>query len=391
MLDLLIRNMAQSTEDRVASLDDLDIVVDSDGHVLETLDDLLPYIDDGNEAIARQIKATDHPLSDIYTCGHALALFANTSVYTPSTADHNVDDPYGTEQMDADFKLSELADFGIDYSIMSASLNLGIHTINNDRIELAVAEAYNRWIVDTFLDEDDAIKGSILVAGKRPDRAAEQIDEWADEDDMVGVYFPPSALQFGPGDEFYDPVYEAAEDNGLPLILHSSSMAAPIDFPKQYMQMRTGMEQHVLAHSFTNQWSLISMICKGIPERFPDLEVVFQEAGISWVPYWKYRLDDHYMEYEHELPFLEKPPSEYMKDRFYFTTQPVGHAPDNPEHIAWAIEMAGPESVLWSADLPHPDFDTPDELFGKIRGHLTPEEVRAVMGENAADVFGLEA
>jgi predicted TIM-barrel fold metal-dependent hydrolase len=52
-------------------------------------------------------------------------------------------------------------------------------------------------------------------------------------------------------------------------------------------------------------------------------------------------------------------------------------------------KMAGPENLMYSADIPHTDFDAPEELFTPIKSRLEPDEVRGMMGETAMDVFGL--
>ena len=86
-------------------------------------------------------------------------------------------------------------------------------------------------------------------------------------------------------------------------------------------------------------WHLISLVCNGVPERFPDLEFVFQEPGFEWVPWMMWRLDDHYLQNSQDLPMLTKRPSEYIRDQFYFTTQPLGHT-ENHQHMGWAMEIS---------------------------------------------------
>jgi len=70
-----------------------------------------------------------------------------------------------------------------------------------------------------------------------------------------------------------------------------------------------------------------------------------------------WRLNDYYLEMSYEIPGLEKLPSEYIRDRFYITTQPLGHIADPPEHLAQIIDMIGPEIVMYLADT-YPDFDS---------------------------------
>jgi predicted TIM-barrel fold metal-dependent hydrolase len=53
------------------------------------------------------------------------------------------------------------------------------------------------------------------------------------------------------------------------------------------------------------------------------------------------------------------------------------------------IEAAGPHNIMYSSDLPHTDFDPPEELFDRVAPYLDEEDVRGMMGETAAEVFGL--
>ncbi|MEF8822280.1 MAG: amidohydrolase family protein, partial [Halovenus sp.] len=152
----------------------------------------------------------------------------------------------------------------------------------------------------------------------------------------------------------------------------------------------TYAEDHAMVHPFTAMWNLTTMLFRGVPERFPDLKFVFQEAGIGWIPYTLWRLDDHYLELSDEIPALDRLPSEYVHEQFYFTTQPLGHTARNPEHLAMAIEMAGPDNLMYSSDLPHPDFDPPEELFDRINGHFDRETVAGIMGETACEVYDLK-
>ena len=78
--------------------------------------------------------------------------------------------------------------------------------------------------------------------------------------------------------------------------------------------------------------NLTSLIHSGVPARFPNLRVVFTEAGIAWVPYMMWRMDKYFNEYRRMVPFLEKRPSEYIRERMWFATQPI-EEPDNPKDL----------------------------------------------------------
>ena len=364
----------------VRSLSDLDRVIDTDAHVTESLGDVLPYVEDRYSGVRALIERADHPLYDVYTINHP----------TPPSIHSEFGDIYGQDAAPTrrrDAKLGEMAEFDIDYGILDPTLNLAINTVDNPTYATALANAYNAWLLDTFLD-DERLKANLLVAPQEPDRAAEEIDRLADEDDFVGVQIPSTGLVPPAGHRTYDPIYEAASRHGLPVAFHGAASATFHNFASMRRWNQTYAEDHALVHPFTQMWNLTTMLYRGTFERFPDLKAVFQESGIAWVPYLKWRLDDHYMELSDDLPLLDRLPSEYVDESVYFTTQPLGLTARNPKHLAQAIEITGPENVMYASDLPHADFDPPGELFDRIHSQFDADTVRAMMGGTAADLYG---
>ncbi len=375
--------MAEATTDGVHSLDQLDVVVDSDAHVMESVDDLIPYINDRHEAVRRIIENCSSPLRDIYSVTHAMPSFPFAEHAHGDEEGFSLDASYRPDE-----KLSEMREFGIDYGVLDPTLNLGLPTVENAEAAVALANAYNSWVLDQYTDDAEEFTATILAATHRPSEAAAEIDRRSGEEDMVGVFIASTGVLPPLGHPSYDPIYEAAEDNDLPIVMHGGNLATSHAFPTQRRWNETYTENHVITHPFGHMWHLTTMLVRGVPERYPDLDFVVQESGIGWVSYLKWRLDDHYLEHPHEF-HIDKLPSEYFDDQFYFTTQPLGHTADRPDHLAKAIELAGPESIMYASDLPHTDFDPPEELFARVNRQFDGDTVRGMMGETAADVFDL--
>lgn len=361
------------------SASDLDVVVDADAHTWENATDITPYIDDDFQGI-KDLYLNGESANDVFTLNASTPHAFPERLYR--SEDHQQGDNYTYEN-----KINEMDDFDIDYSYLTPTLALGINTINNDRAAVAVANGFNNFTVEKFLD-DGRVKGAVTVAPQKPDLAAEEIDRLAGEEGIEAVSMAMTGLQFGPGHEFYDPIYEAAEDNDLIVTFHPVNSGMTTGLPTLYAKCQTWTEQHVFGHMFSNMIGLTSIMFRGLPERFPDLEFVIQEAGLAWAANLKMRLDDHYMEHAEEIPHLQHLPSEYMDDRFYFTTQPLGMS-KNPKHLASIVDIVGPESIMYSADLPHVDFDPPSELFDRIRAHFETEQLEMMMGGTAAEVFNM--
>ena len=68
----------------------------------------------------------------------------------------------------------------------------------------------------------------------------------------------------------------------------------------------------------TNQ--LLSMMTNGLFTRYPTLRVCVMGAGIAWVPGWLRRLDLEWHSLRREVPWMQKPASEYMADHVRICT-----------------------------------------------------------------------
>lgn len=368
--------MSDGGATRMPSIDEM-VVVDTDAHVSEGIEDVLPHIREEYKGIKDIIEDARDPLTSVY----------HRSVPAPNPAKKFDGIWYG--QGTREKKLDQMDEFGIDYALLGPGLNSKISSVSNTRYAVALANAYNSWIHEEFLEQGDRFISPILVSPQKPDKAAEEIDRRADEDGFVGVGIMLGGLGPPIGSHKYDPIFEAASDNRLPIVMHpgiSGSMFGR-SIPAQWIETFT--EAIAVGFPFQLMWNLTSLICQGVPERFPELDFVFQEGGVTWLAYMSRRLDSYYLEKGEELPYLRKRPSAYIKEQCYLTTQPLEHTQGDPVWLAKAIELVGPNSILYSSDLPHSDWDPPEELFNRIRSQFDQETVRAMMGESAADVFGL--
>lgn len=370
-----------SPRPEVNQLSDVDQVICSDLHVTEDIDDVLPYIDDRYQGPKRIMEAAENPKNDVFSTSHATPL-QSIGLFEGTQLDYNIHEP--------ETLLPRMEEFGLDAGILAPSLCTNIATVRNSRFAVALINGFNNWMLDTFLQDDNDLYGTILVSGHRPEKSAEEIERLADEDRFIGVQLPATGLVPPPGDTSYDPIFEAAENNDLPLCMHGVNGSFSVSFPVQRRWNQTYIENHTLAHPFSHMWNMTSMILEGVPERYPDLEFVLQEAGISWVPYLTWRLDDEYLKRPDDAPYLEKLPSEYIADQFYFSSQPIGHTETKPKHMAQMIEMIGPDSVMFASDIPHHDFDPPWELYNRIRPHFDDETLNGIMGKTALNLFDID-
>jgi predicted TIM-barrel fold metal-dependent hydrolase len=129
----------------------------------------------------------------------------------------------------------------------------------------------------------------------------------------------------------------------------------------------------------------LSLICRGALERHPELQVVFLEAGAGWLPYWLWRMDEHYEILPFQVPWLKKKPSEYFRRQCFISFEA------DETRLGEVISSIGPDRVVFASDYPHWDATFPgvtDMILG--RADLNAETKRKIMGENAARLLRLD-
>src|SRR5258708_5601900 len=98
-----------------------------------------------------------------------------------------------------------------------------------------------------------------------------------------------------------------------------------------------------------------------------------------------WRMDRHFDAFRSEVPHLKRRPSEYVKEHFWFTTQPIDE-PDEAKHLRSLIEWVGADRLLFSSDYPHWDFDDPRFAF---KTPLSEIERQKIFSGNARALYKL--
>jgi predicted TIM-barrel fold metal-dependent hydrolase len=131
--------------------------------------------------------------------------------------------------------------------------------------------------------------------------------------------------------------------------------------------------------------AVLCVVVGGILEKFPRLKVAFMEAGAGWVPYWMERLDEHYEYLQPTVPWLPKPPSEYMRgEQLYYSFEP------DERTIGFVANFVGEERLVFASDYNHSDSKFPHTVESVTRREDIPPKLMAkIMGENAARLYTL--
>jgi predicted TIM-barrel fold metal-dependent hydrolase len=346
------------------------VVFDTDFHVNESLDFLIPYLAEPYQT------AHERAYSDFYRDP-----FPQAGWFAPDRLGKQAPRQVHDEADAA----SAMDEFNIDYALVQPSSSMHLGSVHHPEFATALANAYNEWALNEVLNAEKGIYGSILVAPQRPEYAAAEIREKKDRDEFISVVIPSGGVNPPLGNRRYHPIYEAAEEAGLPVTMHNAVTMIMTSFPQLFQGFSRNLTCHATLHPMQHMAHLADMIVQGIPVRFPELEVVMQEAGIGWIPFMMRRLDNEYLNHRSDAPMLEKMPSEYIRDQFYFSTQPF-EAAQEQTYVEAMVELIGTDGLMFATDYPHFDFDNTDDIMRRLR-QLPEGEREKIAGQTALDLF----
>jgi len=281
-------------------------------------------------------------------------------------------------------RVGEGMDFlDIDVSLQISHLILATGGINADdeRIQ-AFTRGYVEYMLEEVLDPDEGIYGLVPIPYNDIDASLGILERVEDEDAFVGACFVTAGASPPLGNRKYDPIYERCEDLGFPVVYHTGGSGLDEYVRAGYQEM---IETHTLGFLESNMSQIVSVACQGVPEKFPDLDIVFMESGVTYIPGLVSRLDEEYLKRPEEAPLLDTRPSEYITD-FYFGTQPLEISARN-DLLELCFDMIGTDRLLYASDYPHWDFDSPSVI--NDLSMLDDSDRRAILAGNAERVFGL--
>jgi predicted TIM-barrel fold metal-dependent hydrolase len=254
-----------------------------------------------------------------------------------------------------------LADRGVDLAVVTP-LSRGL--MPNPQHAAAIVRATNEWVAEEWLPAGD---GKFVASLRVPltDVAASlaEIERYAGDERFVQLAVPLRAyLPFG--DDFYFPIWSAAAELGLPVCV-LDDYSTVVEHPETPVGMvRYFSEKHAL-RPFAGIVQLSSMITSGLFDRLPELRVIVGDGGLDLSRPMFWRIDRDWRQSRVEIPWVERPPSDYLPDHVRFVTQPEDGLTDGVQLEEDLLRITRAEQLL---------------LFGSHYPYWDNQDARTALG-----------
>ncbi|KQU07134.1 hypothetical protein ASG56_06210 [Rhodococcus sp. Leaf7] len=347
-------------------------VVDCDVHpVLTDSTQLLPYLDQywGDQLVAA-LSPTYEP--NYHPRGSAIAQRPDA-----------LQDKQGRAGTQVHNLVSDVFRDGFtDFAILNPLY--AVQQIHQPRREAAHARALNTWIAREWLDVDPRLRASIVVPMGTARAAAEEIAYWAHDKRFVQVLvLGQSELLLGR--EANWPIWEAAEAAGLPVAIHIGGVfrQAPtsVGWPTTYLEWYVGQQANLEAQ-------LASIVSEGILQKFPATKIVVTEVGFKWLPPFIWKFDKLWKSYRPDLPWVDRAPSDLIREHVRFTTAPSDGAERSGGLDSIVDRMGSDQMLVYSSDYPHNHTTGPRQIES---GTTDNALLNRIYRDNAFGLYNLEA
>jgi len=284
---------------------------------------------------------------------------------------------------DISIRLSDQERDGIRGEVIYPNHGLSLFSSPDPGYQMAVAKAYNDWMIELFGPHPDRFAPAAIVPVADVPAAVDEVRRVH----KMGyrVISVPVAMNDQPYIlPLYEPLWSAVEDAGLVLSLHTLTGSEDIYPDNMGEESIGGFLSYMVLGMAQGQSPVCMLISSGVLERHPGLNFTVVESGAGWLAWVLYALDEQAAKkHMWTRPILELNPSEYFKRQGHVTFS------DDPPALRLR-DITGDETLLWGSDYPHDEgtFPHSHEVVDRIFEGVPEDATRKILYENSANLYG---
>ena len=243
----------------------------------------------------------------------------------------------------------------------------------------AIVKVQNEKLAELCASRPDRFAAFASLALQYPDLAVEQLEHAVKRQGLRGAAVGASVLGEDFSEPRFHPVWAKAEELGAVLFIHPQSTP---DLARRFKG--NGWLANTIGNPLDTTIALQHLIFEGTLDRFPGLKVLAAHGGGylgSYAP-----RSDHacFVSPKNCNPGikLKKKPTEYL-NQLYFDALVF-----TPEALRHLVAQVGASQIMIGSDHPIPWEEHPVDHVCATES-LTDEEKSAILGGNAARLFGM--
>ena len=310
-----------------------------------------------------------------------------------ATAYRNWDSTRRMDELEADGIVGEvLYPNTVPPFFPKSGLTALVPTATDFDYRLAGLRAHNRWMSAWCGEFPEQRAGIGQILFNDLDEAVRDI-HWIAENGLRGGVLLPGMPPGTPLPPLhapeYDAVWRACAERDVIVCGHGGSSSP------DYGIYPASLSLWLMETSWFSHRVLWTLILSGVFDRFPRLRLVMAEQGSGWIADALDVMDQFYQQLAAgnvgELRFLEpclleRLPSEYWATNC-FVTASFMHREDCLQRA-----RIGVDHIMWGSDYPHLEGTSPfsDAAIRLTFAGIEPSEVQAMLGGNAAALYGFD-
>ncbi|MCY3885938.1 MAG: amidohydrolase family protein [Gammaproteobacteria bacterium] len=285
-------------------------------------------------------------------------------------------------------RLRDLSQDGVDAEILFPNKGLAMWATRDPFFSQAMCRVWNDWAWEVFGSYNDRLCPMACIASADIDGSIQEIKRCANLG-FRGLSLPCKPVWGAPDHEAlnynlpeFDPLWSVIQEVDLPMTFHVSTGRDP-----RTSRGNGGAVINYAVHSLAPTMEPIANLCSsGVLDRFPRLRFGSVEAGIGWVPWTLWALDEAYKKHHMFVrPRLQRMPSEYFRSNGFATFQ------EDKPGLDLAREHNLVNNFMWANDYPHHEGTWPHSApaIERTMYQLSEAERAKILGLNAAKMFGI--
>ena len=285
---------------------------------------------------------------------------------------------------DSHARIKDMDIEGVDVNMVLPSGGIASFSgLDDVAVEMSMYQAYHRFLKDYCAPYPDRLTSVLHVSVRDVATSVAEIRRCGKERWPVGIFpiCPPGMTLDDPD---WEPIWAAAQEYDLTIVIHSFTMSIPYP-PGMWDNWDNMFLVRSASHVWNAQRNMAAIIGSGVLDRYPSLRLTALECGHGWLAFWASRLDEQAEMSQHALPRLKRKPSEYIRGPQYFQSIQLH---EGELSLRQAIEAIGENTLMFATDYPHSESWFPKSVDAVLKWTSVGEGARRkLLWENAVRCY----